>query len=146
MQPAQTYANHRRIHPLYHFVLSLLTLLVLIGSIMWLVQSLGDEETRLLPSLLAVGFAVCFVVLFLIVRGYAAKVQDRAIRAEEKLRHYILTGKPLDNRLTIKQIVALRFASDEEFPALCRRAVLESLEPVAIKQAVRTWRADHDRV
>ena len=74
------------------------------------------------------------------------KAQDRAIRAEEQLRHYVLTGKLLDRRLTMRQIVALRFASDAEFVALAQRAVEQSMSPDAIKQAVKEWRADTYRV
>jgi hypothetical protein len=73
-------------------------------------------------------------------------VQDRAIRAEEKLRYFVLTGKPLDSRLRMGQIIALRFASDEELPTLARRAAEESLTPAQIKQAIQHWRADLRRV
>ena len=72
-------------------------------------------------------------------------VQDRAIRSEENLRHYVLTGKLLDSRLTIKQIVGLRFASDAEFPALARKAADEGLPLNEVKKQVKNWRADHDR-
>jgi hypothetical protein len=62
------------------------------------------------------------------------------------LRHFILTGKLLDPRLTIGQIISLRFATDEEFPALCERTLQEKLSPDAIKRAIKTWKADYDRV
>jgi hypothetical protein len=52
----------------------------------------------------------------------------------------------LDPRLTVKQIVALRFASDAEFPALAAKAAADGIDPQAIKQSIRTWRADHDRL
>jgi hypothetical protein len=74
------------------------------------------------------------------------KAQDRAIRADENLRHFALTGKLLDPRLSVKQVVALRFAPDEEFVALARKAVDQSLAPDAIKRAVKQWRADTYRV
>jgi hypothetical protein len=73
-------------------------------------------------------------------------VQDRAIRAEENLRHFALTGKRLDPRLTIKQIVGLRFASDAEFVELARKAAESSMTQDAIKTSVTNWRADYDRV
>jgi hypothetical protein len=57
-----------------------------------------------------------------------------------------MTGKPLDPRLGVKQIVALRFASDEEFVALAKKAADEQMAPVDIKKAVKNWRADHYRV
>jgi hypothetical protein len=90
-----------------------------------------------------------FIIAFLLgvlVRTYALKVQDRAIRAEESLRYYILTGKPLDSRLRLGQIIALRFASDEELPELARLAVEKSMTPKEIKASIRHWRADDRRV
>jgi Family of unknown function (DUF6526) len=73
-------------------------------------------------------------------------VQDRAIRAEENLRHFALTGKLLDPRLSIKQIVGLRFASDGEFMELARKAAEGSMSQDEIKKSVKNWRVDHDRV
>lgn len=77
---------------------------------------------------------------------FATTVQDRTIRAEENLRHYAWTVNLLDAQLTMKQIVALRFASDEEFPDLCKKTVKENVNPEDIKKAIITWRADHNRV
>ena len=77
---------------------------------------------------------------------FALKAQDRAIRAEENLRHFALTGKLLDPRLDMRQVIALRFASDAEFVALARRAAADTLTPDAIKQAIQNWRADTYRV
>jgi hypothetical protein len=79
-------------------------------------------------------------------RMFSLKAQDRAIRAEENLRHYVLTGKLLDPRLSVGQIVALRFAADQEFAALAARAAQESMPPDAIKRAVQHWRGDTYRV
>jgi hypothetical protein len=80
------------------------------------------------------------------VRTYSLKVQDRAIRAEESLRHFVLTGKLLDSRLRSSQIIALRFASDAEFPALAQKAAEEGLSAKQIKESIQNWRADHNRV
>ena len=77
---------------------------------------------------------------------FPLKAQDRAIRAEENLRHYVLTGKLLDPKLTVRQIIGLRFASDREFVALAQKAAAESLSEDAIKKAIRNWRADTYRV
>ena len=79
-------------------------------------------------------------------RSFALRAQDRAIRAEEQLRHYVMTGKLLDPRLNIRQIIALRFAGIEEFVALAQRAADQNLSPKDIKQAVKNWRTDNDRV
>ncbi len=56
-----------------------------------------------------------------------------------------MTGKLLDSRLTLRQIIGLRFASDEEFVALAKRAIEENLSENDIKKAVKNWRADHHR-
>jgi hypothetical protein len=57
-----------------------------------------------------------------------------------------ITGKLLDRRVTVKQIVALRFASDQEFVALAAKAANEGMPPDDIKKSVKSWRADHDRL
>jgi hypothetical protein len=141
----QTSANHARIVPLYHRVLSLIVVLTLIGSIVNLVESWGDHQ-RLYSAALLVAVNIALVLFFWFVRVFPLKAQDRAIRAEENLRYFAMTGKLLDPRLGMRQIVALRFASDAEFVELARRAAEEQMAPVAIKQAVKNWRADHDRV
>ena len=86
------------------------------------------------------------LIMFFRSRGFALRAQDRAIRAEEGLRYFILTGKKLDPSLSIKQIVALRFASDQEFPDLVQRTIDENLGNKEIKQLVKNWRADYYRV
>jgi hypothetical protein len=88
----------------------------------------------------------CVLILMFFCRIFALKAQDRAIRAEENLRHFALTGKLLDPRLTIRQIIGLRFASDDEFVALAQAAAEKNLTEDAIKQAVKKWRSDTYRV
>ena len=141
----QSYKNHAQIVFLYHRVLTLVLLLILIGSMVNLNKSWGDS-TRFYSASLIVALTVAAMLLFIFVRTFPLKAQDRAIRAEEQLRHYVLTGKLLDSRLTMRQIVALRFASDAEFVALAQRAADQSLSPDAIKRDVKQWRADTYRV
>jgi hypothetical protein len=141
----QSYKNHAQIVFLYHRVLTLVLLLILIGSIVNLNKSWGDS-TRFYSASLIVALTVAAMLLFIFARTFPLKAQDRAIRAEEQLRHYVLTGKLLDSRLTMRQIVALRFASDAEFVALAQRAADQSLSPDAIKRDVKQWRADTYRV
>jgi hypothetical protein len=143
--PEQSYAKHAKFVPMFHFVLSGIILLSFIGSLVNLWQSLGDHE-RLYNASLITALSVALLLLFFFTRSFAMGVQDRAIRAEENLRHLALTGKLLDPRLTIKQIVGLRFASDAEFAELARKAAEEGLAQDTIKKSVRNWRADHDRV
>ena len=89
---------------------------------------------------------VVMLILWWYARAFALRAQDRAIRAEENLRHYILTGKPFPKELRMGQIIALRFASDEEFPALVQKAIAGNLNSKSIKQSINNWKADHNRV
>jgi hypothetical protein len=141
----QSYKNHAQIVPLYHRVLTALLLVTLIGSIVNVTKSWGDS-TRFYSASLIVALTIAAILLFIFVRVFPLKAQDRAIRAEEQLRHYVLTGKLLDTRLSVRQIVALRFASDVELASLAQRAADQSLSPDAIKREVKQWRADTYRV
>ena len=140
----QNYANHVRRVPGYGSLL-LTLLLTVIGSAVNLYQSLGDHQ-RLYSASLILVLSCCTFAVALSAREFPLKAQDRAIRAEENLRHFVLTGKLLDSRLTPKQIVALRFASDEEFVALARDASEKGMVPGEIKRAIRQWRPDTYRV
>ena len=140
----QSYKNHAQIVPLYHRVLFGLLLLILIGSVVNLTKSWGDS-TRFYSASLIVALTIALVLTAFFARIFALRAQDRAIRAEEQLRHYVLTGKLLDPRLTMRQIVGLRFASNDEFVALAQRAADQGLTTDAIKQAVKQWRADLNR-
>ena len=139
----QNYKNHRRFVFTYHVLTGLSILALLIGTIRNLI--LTNRDNLYSASLLVL---VAFILLSLYIhsRSFATRVQDRDIRAEEALRHYVLTGKPLDTRLTIRQIMALRFASDEEYPALAQRAADKNLTNDAIKKEIKIWRADTHRV
>lgn len=139
----QNFKNHTRIVPGYHGVSFLLILAGLVGSIVNLFHA--DAATHYSAALIVVIFIV-LICLFFYARLFALRAQDRAIRAEENFRHYILTGKPHDKNLRLSQVIALRFASDEEMPALAKRAVEEKLSQKQIKQAIQNWRADHHRV
>lgn len=94
--------------------------------------------------------ALCAAVLVLlqISRRYTTKLQDRIIKLEMRVRSAPLltpAQQQLFGQLNIKQIAALRFASDAELPALLERAVREKLPPKEIKRAVKTWTPDWDR-
>lgn len=143
--PEQSYAKHVKFDPPFHFVLAPLSLVILIGSVYNLFQSF-DDHSRLYNASLIAAIALANFVMAALTRGYPLKAQDRAIRAEENLRHFVITGKLLDRRVTAKQIVALRFASDEEFAGLAARAAGEGLSQDDIKKSIKTWRADHDRL
>ena len=140
----QNYSNHRQFVPIFHFVLLPVLLLTAIGSIVNLTMSWGDHQ-RLYSAALIVVLCLCLMILSITARVFALKAQDRAIRAEENLRHFVATGKLLDPRLGTGQVVALRFAADGEFVPLARRAAEENMKPDAIKRAVKNWREDTHR-
>jgi|SRR5436305_14836838 len=140
----QNYSNHRQFVPIFHFVLLPVLLLTAIGSIVNLTMSWGDHQ-RLYSAALIVVLCLCLMILSITARVFALKAQDRAIRAEENLRHFAATGKLLDPRLGTGQVVALRFAADGEFVPLARRAAEENMKPDAIKRAVKNWREDTHR-
>jgi hypothetical protein len=141
---SQNFSNHRRWVKGFHFVLSALLLIGLVGSIINIVRHIEFEA--LLSCVLIALIFVCLLFMGWFMRQFPVKAQDRAIRAEEALRYYIMSGKPLSNKLGVGQITALRFASDEEFLALTDRAIAEDLSPDDIKKAIANWRADHHRV
>ncbi len=140
---SQHYSNHTRYVPLWHFFTSIIILAILGGSIVNLLHA--DAATHYSAALLLL-VAIVLVMLFVYARLFALKAQDRAIRAEENLRHFVLTGKLLDKKLRTSQVIALRFASDEEFVALAQKAAAENMPPKQIKKAVKQWKADYHRV
>jgi hypothetical protein len=137
----QNFKNHARMHPLYHYILSLLLLSTLVGAVILVIR-----EGFSLSSVLIFAIVVSLLIVGIVARTYPLKAQDRAIRAEENLRHFVLTGKLLDSKLTVGQIIALRFASDEEFLELSQKAASQNLSPADIKKAIKNWKADHYRV
>jgi hypothetical protein len=141
---AQNYGNHTRLVPLYHVVTSLLLTVTFIGACVNLYKSLGDSS-RVYSASLIVALTTATILLFVFARTFALKAQDRAIRAEEQLRHFAMTGKLPDSRLTLRQIIGLRFASNEEFLSLCQRAAEQGLSEDEIKKAVKNWRTDAHR-
>jgi hypothetical protein len=140
----QNYANHTRFVKGYHFILSAFLLIGTICSFvnLWLQWSAKDEVFS--AALIALLFICCFLIAAF-VRTFPLKAQDRAIRAEENLRYFILTNKAIDKRINMGQIIALRFAPDDEFIVLADRAAKENLSPDEIKKAIKNWRADLHR-
>ena len=139
----QQFSNHARMHPLYHYVTAPLVLVGLIGSIVNLVNA--EPSNFYSASLIVLAFVILLFIGAML-RTYALKAQDRAIRAEESLRYFILSGKAIDARLRMGQIVALRFASDDEFVALAEKAAAEGLSGKQIKQLIQNWKADYRRI
>ncbi len=141
----QNYKRHTRIVPLYHFFTSVILLICLAASAWNVAKAWQHHSGRIVAAIL---FLLSYgsVMLFWYARSFALVAQDRGIRAEENLRHFVLTGKLLDKRLSLQQVIALRFADDQEFLALSGRAANENMNAADIKKAIATWKADHHRV
>ena len=139
----QTLANHARFDPFFHFFRLPIISILWITSVVFLVRHPGWEH---LWGLLLV---TALAVTALKARMYAVKLQDRVIRLEERLR---LAGllpeslRPEISKLNENQLIAIRFASDEETPALVQRALSENLSRADIKKAIKNWRPDYWRV
>lgn len=141
----QNYKNHARLLPLYHGLTLIIIVSAFIGSIINLAKCLQNNNGIYAAALIT---AICLfgILIFFFARIFGLKAQDRAIRAEENLRHFVLTGKLLDKRLRMSQVIALRFASDEEFVELAQKAAENNMSNKEIKLAVKNWRADNHRV
>ena len=146
MSEPQSYKNHGRFDPAFHFFLAPIMLLNVAAAITWYVH---HRSTCTYSGLWIILLSIALFVLTGLTRGYALKAQDRVIRLEERLRIASLVSASelveLDS-LTMKQYVALRFASNPELPELARRAIRENLTQKQIKQAIVAWRADNDRI
>jgi len=146
MAAPQTYKNHTRFDPPFHYFVLIVLLVNIIFSIVATVRYWPRH------SHLFFWWIVMSVVLFVgfgKARGYALKAQDRIIRLEERLRFAALL--PADElvrsqTLSVRQIIALRFASDAELPGLVKRALDENLTSKQIKEAIENWRPDYLRV
>ena len=143
MAQEQNFRNHRQIVYSYYLFTGVPILVLITFACIRLSQT-GGAVRDLWIGLLLIGW-ILLTMLFRS-RGFALIAQDRAIRAEESLRHFVLTGKPLHPGLTLNQIIALRFASDAEFPALAARAAEGNLTNKEIKAAITNWKPDLRRV
>lgn len=139
----QTYSNHTRTDPPFHYFLIPVFAINFLVSVVALIRAPG-----LATAWMAV-VALAAVVAVFKIRLYALKVQDRLIRLEERLRLSQLAAEPLRSRLgelSEGQLVALRFASDAEAPGLLEKALAGKLAGKQIKQAIVQWRPDYFRV
>jgi hypothetical protein len=145
MAQLQSFKNHTRFDPLFHFIVLPMLLANFIVSIVTTVRHWPNHP------FLHLWWIVMSVVLFIMagaLRSATLRVQDRIIRLEEQLRLADLLPESqlgLIEKLTIRQFIGLRFASDAEAPALAARAVAEGLTEKQIKQSVVNWKADEYR-
>lgn len=144
MAEQQSYGNHARFVPPFHWLAVPLTMIVLVWSANQLVTGFSVATLMQFFSALALTMATFFA------RVFALKAQDRLIRFEERERMGRLLPDDLKARigqLGVQQFVSLRFASDGELADLVRRTLAgEFAKPQDIKRAIKTWRADNDRV
>ena len=146
MPEQQSYKNHVRLDPPWHFFLAPMFLLNLIVSIVATIRGWEDHPylhlwwiVMSVVGVLAIGRA----------RQHSLTAQDRIIRLEERLRYARLLAPEQAARaesLSVRQVIALRFASDAELPGLVDRALRENLTPKQIKESVQNWRPDTLRV
>lgn len=140
----QTFANHARFVPLYHFVASV----ILLANVVWtFIQAVNALS---FGSVMAFLVAVALVIVWLYARVFALTAQDRIIRLEMQLRMQRLLPADLQARIgefRPRQLVALRFASDAELPALAKKVLDEGItDRTEIKKLVKEWQADYLRV
>jgi hypothetical protein len=139
----QNYENHKQIVFGYHRILLPALLILFIGSLVNLFKCT--------PGNCYAASLICFASLLLFVMAYYIRMfpliaQNRVIRAEENLRFYVLTGKLLPAEIRMSQVIALRFAPDEELEDLVKRAINENLSQTDIKKAIKNWKGDYHRV
>ena len=146
MKAEQNFKNHSRISPFYHGFIFCLVLVAIIGSIVKLYRNWVSGDGGLLTPFLFCLLTLLITLVAFIARSFALKAQDRAIRAEESLRYYAITGELPDNTLSLGQVVALRFAPNNEVVELTHRAVKENLSVKDIKMAIKNWKGDYNRV
>ncbi len=142
--PPQSYANHQKFVPGFHYVaLPILMIKLIYSGYVAATSFSGDSVISLLVAL-------ALVMIGLFARLFALGAQDRVIRLEERMRlHELLPpdqGGAIDN-LTTEQLIALRFASDGEVGALVATVTAEGIQDrKEIKKRVTNWRADHQRL
>jgi hypothetical protein len=140
----QTYSNHTRWHAPFHFFVAPVMLINFLWTVLRFSRTLDWEEGW------QVIVALALVVLTLLVRINPLRAQDRVIRLEERLRMREVLPAELARRagaLRTGQLVALRFAPDEELEGLVRQVLEGRLEKSSdIKRAIKNWRGDLLRV
>ena len=146
----QTFANHTRFDPLFHFFVLPVFLFALIASLFHFFRHFSERSSwGNVHAFLLIVLAAAVLTAAFKIRLYSLKVQDRVIRLEERLRLATLLQEPLRSRileLTEDQLCGLRFASDAEIPKLVERTLKENLSRADIKKAIQTWRGDYWRV
>ena len=142
-QPPQSFANHTRLDPPFHYFVLPVFFFTLLLTIWKLIKNFGFESAWM------VVVAVAAIVAIIKIRNYSLRQQDRIIRLEERLRLAALLPESSRGKIPMlseSQLIALRFASDAEVPALVEKTVAGNLKAVEIKKAIVNWRPDYWRI
>lgn len=141
----QNYSNHTRLYPAHHFILTPITVAALAIAF----AIIGESESVSKQDVFNVLAASALILVAFISRIYAIKNQNRIIRLEMRYRYFELTGKSFnekESQLSLSQIIALRFAGNDELLPLIDKCIAEKLSNKQIKQSITNWQADYKRV
>ncbi|WP_337040987.1 DUF6526 family protein [Emticicia sp. 17c] len=142
----QNYKNHIRFYPLHHFIFyPVVTILIVLSFYL----SSQYEEQKLIWIAIGILLIIITWLSLMLRQHYALTAQDRTVRVEMRYRYFALTGKRLEllePQLSLGQILALRFASDEELPVLLQKAIDQNLSADEIKRSIKNWQPDYMRV
>jgi hypothetical protein len=143
MSEPQSFKSHARFDPPYHFFLTFVSIASIVIAIIYCVHHFCFYSVWLVVLSLA------WLVMLFRLRTYPLKVQDRVIRLEERLRLQALAPAEWHTqiyRLTEDQLIALRFAADDEVVELAKQALEHNLNRKQIKERIKSWRPDTWRV
>lgn len=141
----QSYSNHGRLNWLFYGVFLALLIANVGGSFIYFNMALETGGT-LYPSTLLLSTSVCMLMMFGFLRHFSLRLQERIIRSEENFRHFMLTGKPLDSRIRMKQTLGLRYAPDSEFIELAKDAAESQSTETEIKKSIGRWKGDYHQL
>ena len=142
----QNYSNHVRFYTVHHFIFYPI-ISICFGASIWF--AVNDPSNKLIWSTLAIVFLFIAWESYMLRQHYALTAQNRTIRLELRLRYFALTQKrfeDIEKQLSLRQLFALRFASDGEFLSLTDRTLNENLTGEDIKKAIVHWKGDYCRV
>lgn len=142
----QNYKNHIRYYPPHHFFFYGFAGLMFAVSLYTLVKN--EEQTLLWAVISSLIFMITWLS-FMVRQHYSLGNQNRIARLELRFRYYTITHRhfeEVEKQLSLRQVLALRFASNEELVNLTERAIKEKLSPDEIKRAVTNWQPDYMRV
>jgi hypothetical protein len=141
----QNYSNHRS--PNWLFYGLFLGLLIANICAAFVNFNLALEAGRsLFAPVIMFSTSMSMIFMFAFLRHFSLRLQERIIRSEENFRHFVLTGKPLDSRIRMKQTLGLRYAPDSELADLAREAAENQSSQKEIKKSIGRWRGDYHKL